>query len=185
MGSNGAQCVNCHMPDRTYMRIDPRRDHSFRVPRPDLSVKLDTPDACTGCHLGKSPRWAADTIDQWYDTQPAPHFAETFTLARLRRPEALPQLGQLAADTTQPSIVRATALELLRQYGPAGLQPIMAALQDNDAVVRLAALGGLDDLPPQARVSMAAPALRDPLRAVRSEAARVLASVPAQSLNDQ
>jgi Flp pilus assembly protein TadD len=50
-GKAGALCVNCHMPETTYMAVDPRRDHSFRVPRPDLSVKLGTPNACTGCHL--------------------------------------------------------------------------------------------------------------------------------------
>jgi tetratricopeptide (TPR) repeat protein len=50
-GSRGTQCVDCHMPQTTYMAVDPRRDHSFRVPRPDLSVKLGTPNACTGCHL--------------------------------------------------------------------------------------------------------------------------------------
>ena len=183
--STGAQCVNCHMPDKTYMRIDPRRDHSFRVPRPDLSVTLDTPDACTGCHLGKTPRWAADTIDKWYGTQRPPHFADAFAAGRAGQPEALGPLAQLAADTAQPAIVRATALELLRQYGPAGLQSIIAALKDNDAMVRIAAVGGLDGLPPQAKISVAAPVLRDPLRAVRSEAARVLASVPTPSFNAQ
>ena len=185
MGSIGAQCVNCHMPATTYMRIDPRRDHSIRVPRPDLSVKLGTPDACTGCHLGKSPAWAADTIDTWYGTQRAPHFAETLALGRAGQPETLSQLAPLAANTAQPAIVRATALELLRQYGAAGLQPIIAALHDDDPMVRIAAVGGLDDLPPQARLSVIAPALRDPLRAVRSEAARALASVPAQSFTAQ
>ena len=51
-GTAGAACVNCHMPATTYMAVDSRRDHSFRVPRPDLSVSLNTPNACTGCHLG-------------------------------------------------------------------------------------------------------------------------------------
>jgi predicted CXXCH cytochrome family protein len=51
MGTKGAQCVECHMPQTTYMDVDPRRDHSIRVPRTDLSVKLGTPNACTGCHL--------------------------------------------------------------------------------------------------------------------------------------
>ena len=36
--SVGAKCVNCHMPTKTYMMVDRRRDHSLRVPRPDLSV---------------------------------------------------------------------------------------------------------------------------------------------------
>jgi tetratricopeptide (TPR) repeat protein len=50
-GGTGAQCVNCHMPATTYMAVDPRRDHSLRIPRPGLSVELGTPNACTGCHL--------------------------------------------------------------------------------------------------------------------------------------
>jgi len=50
-GSSGATCVGCHMPATTYMDVDPRRDHSFRIPRPDLSVQLGTPNACSGCHL--------------------------------------------------------------------------------------------------------------------------------------
>ena len=50
-GTAGAMCVNCHMPHRTYMDVDKRRDHSLRVPRPDLSVALGTPNACSGCHV--------------------------------------------------------------------------------------------------------------------------------------
>lgn len=51
VGSEGAKCVNCHMPGRTYMDLDFRHDHSFRIPRPDLSVKWGTPNACTACHV--------------------------------------------------------------------------------------------------------------------------------------
>lgn len=54
VGSPGSLCVECHMPETTYMSIDPRRDHSLRVPRPDMSVKYSTPNACTQCHLDKS-----------------------------------------------------------------------------------------------------------------------------------
>lgn len=39
------------MPVTKYMAVDPRRDHSLRIPRPALSVELGTPNACTGCHL--------------------------------------------------------------------------------------------------------------------------------------
>ncbi|GAB5405752.1 MAG: tetratricopeptide repeat protein [Aureliella sp.] len=53
-GTPGAQCVNCHMPSTTYMEVDARRDHSLRIPRPDLSQKLGTPNACTGCHLDEN-----------------------------------------------------------------------------------------------------------------------------------
>jgi Flp pilus assembly protein TadD len=51
MTGTGSACVECHMPQTTYMEVDPRRDHSFRIPRPDLSVKLGTPNACTRCHI--------------------------------------------------------------------------------------------------------------------------------------
>lgn len=52
-GSTGAACVECHMPATTYMDVDPRRDHGFRIPRPDLSVRYKTPNACTQCHLAQ------------------------------------------------------------------------------------------------------------------------------------
>jgi hypothetical protein len=61
-GSKGAECVSCHMPARLYMVVDARRDHSFRVPRPDLTVKLGTPNACGDCHRREGARWAAEAI---------------------------------------------------------------------------------------------------------------------------
>ena len=64
--TKAAQCVSCHMIERFYMVIDGRRDHSFRVPRPDLSVKIGTPNACTDCHAGRTAQWAADAVVQWY-----------------------------------------------------------------------------------------------------------------------
>ena len=52
--SKGSLCVECHMPATTYMDVDPRRDHSFRIPRPDLSIQLGTPNACVACHIADS-----------------------------------------------------------------------------------------------------------------------------------
>ena len=53
----GSQCANCHMPETTYMVVDPRRDHSLRIPRPDLSDKTGAPNACTQCHEDKTNGW--------------------------------------------------------------------------------------------------------------------------------
>jgi tetratricopeptide (TPR) repeat protein len=68
-GSAGAQCVECHMPTTTYMAVDARRDHSLRAPRPDMSVKFGTPNACTGCHLDKKklPEDQQTKIRQYLD----------------------------------------------------------------------------------------------------------------------
>lgn len=178
--SSGAQCANCHMPTQTYMVVDPRRDHSFRIPRPDLSVKLGTPNACTMCHLGRTAQWAADVVATWYGPQrrQEAHYADTLAAGRAGRPEAVPLLSQLAAATTPSTMVRATALDLLQRYGTAGISTMVAALHDADPLVRATAVGGLDRMPPQPRLAAVAPLLTDPIHAVRLEAARVLASVP-------
>jgi tetratricopeptide (TPR) repeat protein len=180
VGSAGAQCVNCHMPAKTYMVVDPRRDHSIRIPRPDLAVKLGTPDACTGCHLGRTARWAAEVVTQWYGTPTSSHYAETLAAGRAGRREALPELTRLAGASDAPAIVRATALDLLGQYGTAGAEAIVAALKDPNPLLRVAAVGGLSGFPPRVQLEGAAPLLGDPVRAVRIEAARVLAAVPAE-----
>jgi predicted CXXCH cytochrome family protein len=181
VGSAAARCVSCHMPARTYMVVDPRRDHSFPVPRPDLTAKLGTPNACNTCHADRPARWAVAAMRRRYgpDALRTRHYAEPIAAGRAGARDAGPNLIVLAGDASQPAIVRATALELLRGYGAAGVPAMVAATKDEDPLVRAAAVGGLDNLPPTERVGLAAPLLRDPIRAVRIGAARALASVPA------
>ena len=64
--SKGAQCVNCHMPENRYMGVDDRRDHSFKIPRPDISLVYGTPNACTKCHTDKTAQWASDSLNKWH-----------------------------------------------------------------------------------------------------------------------
>jgi tetratricopeptide (TPR) repeat protein len=180
--SPSASCVACHMPVRTYMVVDPRHDHSLRIPRPDLSARLGTPNTCNDCHADRSADWAAEAVATWYgpERRQEPRFAEAFAAGRRGAPEAGPALAALVADPDQPGIVRATALELLRAQGPEAAAVLVAATRDRDPLVRAAAVGGLDSLPPEPRLEAAAPLLEDPLRLVRVEAARVLASLPAE-----
>src|SRR5205809_5918452 len=83
-GSPGALCVNCHMPARKYMGIDARRDHAIRIPRPDLTVKIGTPNVCSGCHADRTPEWAADAIARWYgpDRRLEAHYGEVLAAGR-------------------------------------------------------------------------------------------------------
>ena len=178
--SPGAQCVSCHMPARTYMQIDPRRDHSFRVPRPDLSVKLGTPNACSGCHLDRDAEWAAATVAGWAGAtghQANAHFAEAFLAGSSGAVEAVPALGSIATDRTRPAIVRASALELLGAFGASTAPIHVAATRDDDPLVRAVATRGLALLEPEQRIAAGVPLLRDPIRAVRVEAGRVLAAI--------
>jgi predicted CXXCH cytochrome family protein len=186
VGSTGAACVACHMPTTTYMVVDPRHDHSLRVPRPDLSVQLGTPNACNGCHANRDARWAAAQVREWYGRAPRGHqsFAKAFAAANANEPDAQAQLRAIAADTSHPAIARATAsAQLTAELGKTSLDAIAAAALDHNPLVRLAALQSLSGAPPNERVRLAAPLLGDPLRAVRIEAVSALATVPAAQLS--
>jgi predicted CXXCH cytochrome family protein len=183
--SEAARCVSCHMAARTHMVVDPRRDHSFRVPRPDLSVALGTPNACTGCHRNRSAQWAADRVTAWGGPgrRGTPDFAGALDAARRGLPEAAPALAALATDRSQPGIARATALSHLPEFLTAATVPALeSALRDPDALVRMAALRAAEALPPERRGPLAAPLVRDPVRAVRLGAAHALAGTPPAAL---
>ncbi|MCZ6915345.1 MAG: tetratricopeptide repeat protein [Gemmatimonadetes bacterium] len=178
-GSAGARCVECHMPETTYMVIDPRRDHGIRVPRPDLSVALGTPNACTQCHVDRSPAWAEQAVTRWYGPDRPPHYGEALHLGRLGVPTADVALAALVADSATPKIVKASAIELLGNYGGGrSLQAIDEALGDVDPLVRMAAARASAVMEPSDRYQAVFALLRDSLRAVRDEAALVLAAVP-------
>jgi len=179
-GTPGALCVSCHMPARTYMIVHARRDHGIRIPRPDLTVKIGTPNACSGCHADHPPEWAADAVARWYGPtrRQETHYGEVIAAGRAGRPGAEAALTTLAQDAAQPAIVRATALDLLGRYGPASVPASVAGTHDADPAVRTAAVHGLERVPPAERVALVAPLLGDPRRAVRIEAARVLSAAP-------
>lgn len=183
--SAGARCVACHMPERTYMVVDPRRDHSFRVPRPDLAAQTESPDTCTDCHRDRTPQWAAGAIDQWYG-QPRRrewHYGQALHAARRYRRDGEGALLQLLDTDTTPAIARATAVSLLARYpGPRTAAALTRAASDADPLLRLAAVEASALLPPADRVRVLAPLLSDSRRAVRIAAAAALAVVPEAAL---
>lgn len=183
-GTAGSQCVNCHMPARHYMVVDSRRDHSLRIPRPDLSLRLGVPNACNACHTEQSAAWAAAAVTRWFGERHYPtHYGETFAAARAGDPAAAPALQALAADALQPAIVRATALAELARFPGAGLVAgIDTASRQSEPLLRLAAAMALQGLPPPLRLRSGAALLADPLLGVRVEAAQHLAGTAAGTL---
>ena len=185
VGSAGARCVECHMPTRTYMVIDARRDHSIRIPRPDLSVKIGTPNACTNCHTDKPAQWALDAVDKWYGHTPVgfQRFAETLEAGAAGAPGAQQLLEGLVADHEQPAIARASALSMLKDYAPAATDDaVRAGVADESALVRRALAQAMSNSEPTASAATLAPLLSDPVRDVRIEAAEVLGGVPMDNL---
>jgi predicted CXXCH cytochrome family protein len=183
-GTPGAQCVSCHMIERIYMVVDGRRDHSFRLPRPDLSERLGTPNACTDCHADKPARWAAEAVTNWYGARPW-HFGEALAAGRAGRPGAAAELLRTIDDARLPAIARATAVTLLPPSAdPRALAAVHRAAGDSDPLVRRAAAESLTAFEVAPRIEIGVPLLADPVRTVRLEAVGSLLDVPRSALSD-
>ena len=175
--SPAGQCVSCHMPTVTYMVVDPRHDHSFRVPRPDLSIELGTPDVCTECHRDKPAGWAAAELKARLGHAPSGFqtFGVAFHASDQGAPGAASMLARIAADPAEPSIVRASAITRAVALRPTANFDYRTALRDPDPVVRAAAAGAVRGHDAAELVANLAPLLHDSIREVRIEAAAALA----------
>jgi len=184
--SKGALCVECHMPERIYMGVDARRDHGLRIPRPDLSPVLDSPNACTGCHASMTDAWAAKKVAAWYGEgrRREQHWGGAIHAGRNAAVGAAELLGAASTDSQVPAIARATAVSLLPRYaGPESIGIFNEALHDESPIVRTAALTAIDGLQPELLAPLTSGHLDDPVRSVRFEAARILASLPPGTLD--
>lgn len=175
----GGQCVNCHMPAKNYMVLDARRDHSFRIPKPGLSVTVGAPNACNQCHDNKSAQWSLDSVTEWYGEQSLPQYALAFNAANQYRINAEEELLEVIKASENSGIVRGTALSLLANgITQRSLPAIKAAVGDNDPLVRMGVVNTLDALPPTMRGEIGLPLLSDPLRVIRAETARHMVDLP-------
>jgi tetratricopeptide (TPR) repeat protein len=164
------------MPERTYMAIDDRRDHSFRIPRPDLTERIGTPNACNGCHTDRGAAWAAAAIAKWYgnDAFSRPEFGTALAAARFGH--ANDALREVVESPQHPGIARATALALLAHpMSGDDFRVLSSGIGDPDPLLRIAAHRVLRDLPGDIRSRFGFDGLADPVRGVRIEAAQAFA----------
>jgi predicted CXXCH cytochrome family protein len=177
-GTARVDCVSCHMPSATYMVIDSRHDHSFRVPRPAQTVQFGVPNTCNQCHREQSAQWAADQVAKWYGHPPEGYqrYAEALYNSERRTPGSLARLTGLAGDTLQPGIARATAVSRLAGYqSPSATSAAALLLGDRNSLLRTAAVTALENTEPAERVRLLTPRLSDSLLVVRISAAQALA----------
>ncbi len=185
-GTKGAQCVECHMPEKTYMVVDPRRDHSIRIPRPDLTVKFGVPNACNRCHDDKDAAWAAQKIRdvKGPDRPRELRHPGAFHAFRNHKPDAENLLLAAARDPEAPAFTRAGALLALRNFlGPATIAEARNQLKAENPVLRVAAVSSLENLPAGELPATLAPMLADPVLTVRTEAARILSRLGLESFS--
>jgi len=171
-------CVDCHMPSRDYMVIDGRRDHSFRVPRPDLTLSTGSPNACENCHEEKGAEWASATLNDWNGGVRPIHYAEAIAAGRGRNAGANALLVDVVNNTSFPGIARATAVSLIgAPLDSASVAAIRSGLNNADALLRLGSLRALRNAPGELLVQLVSPLLTDSVRAVRIETASLLSRV--------
>ncbi|WP_170348777.1 multiheme c-type cytochrome [Ruegeria atlantica] len=183
--SAGAQCVSCHMIERVYMGVDWRRDHSFRIPRPDLGLGQD---ACTDCHQSEDQAWAAGQIQGWFpdSTQRREHFGTTFQVALTGQADGPEALLEIATDPNMAGIVRATAAYLLQPFAsPEVAAKTAPMLSDTNPLVRANAAALQREAALPDRVGRLEPLLSDPMRNVRISAAKEFLNIPAQALTSE
>ena len=135
-----------------------------------------------------SAEWAAKAVAEWYPNgrQTTPHYGTALHAGRTGAVDAERQLDRLILDKTQPAIVRASALQLLTRYASAASEPaIRAGITDPDPLVRMAAPQALPPSAPRSLIEAILPLLSDPVRAVRVEAARVIAGTDPQTMTPE
>ena len=187
-GSDGARCVSCHMPTRTYMVVHERRDHRIAVPRPDLSDALGTPNACAACHAERGNAWAAAAIALHRSgRRQGPSGAEllgpALWSARHEQPDAAPSVRALLANPAVAGLSKATALAALGAGAPGEAAAFAGPLlRDPDPWLRLGAVEALHAAPDAERAPLLADAASDASRAVRWAVAPLLGTARAGAL---
>ena len=175
----GTECVQCHMPTRRYMGVDDRHDHRFGVPRPDLTLSLGVPNACTdSCHSQKDAQaaahWAKQEIEKRFGGKRPDTFANALHAARQIRPGGDQLLLQVVKNKKYAPIVRATALLELGGYPNFDSSTLSSHQRDPDPLVRRA-LAQLAVSWPEPQLSdLLHKLLSDRVRSVRLEAVRGL-----------
>ncbi len=184
--TEGSQCINCHMTGKNYMGNDFRRDHSFRIPRPDQSAEYNTPNACNGCHKEQTNQWSANWIVKWYGPKRKDHFSDALLLSSnidLTLNERK-SLDNFINDLNYPAIARATVIENLNYINNDQYEALLLSLKDSSAIVRYNAMMKFRFLSLQDRLSIAVNHLNDSTKLVRIAAAQILIGYDGASLNE-
>jgi len=184
--STGAQCVNCHMPESTYMEIDARRDHGFHIPTPNLAKQLGTPDTCLSCHKDKDSQWSADKVNSWYlesFVSEEKDFVRVFSAINLTLNEkqlqgVASELSRIAQTPSYAGIIRASALSKMASVSNTNtIIAIARAVKNPDENIRLGAIEGAQTMRGAEKWRVLSPLLSDKVLAVRISTAFSLTSM--------
>ncbi|GGC04790.1 hypothetical protein GCM10011352_33690 [Marinobacterium zhoushanense] len=169
LGSEGARCVSCHMPQTTYMQVDARREHNFTTPDPLTAAQAGSPDPCLACHQDRDRNWSAKQVSQLW-----PNHRERSDWFSVQR-AALPVMKAFLENNERAPLLRASLLEMqapqLAHEAPA---LVAAQLDSESTLLRESAWRAALDLPADSLAQFADKGLSDPTLAVRLAAFETL-----------
>jgi len=182
--TKGAECISCHMDGKVYMGNDYRKDHSFRIPRPDQSVAYGTTNACNSCHKDKDAKWAATAVTKWYGAERAYHFSDDLLPASALDENAMVHLQNLLTNDSVPTIIQSTAIEYLQYVNhPKAFELILVSLINKEPLVRQSGYVAMLSYPANARTEPGLKGLDDSVKAVRLMAFRTVIDMDVTLLN--
>ncbi len=185
-GSQGAICVNCHMPQTEFGRMI-RTDHSFRPPMPEATIKFGSPNACNICHTDKSPEWANKIVKKRKHSNYQEETLEWAQLIKEARNSDWTHLNKMLQHINEGKlneVVLTSFIRLLANcHDDSKWETIINALNSKYTLVRAAAASGLTgNFSEQARNALVG-ACKDKYRLVRVSAAVPLAAFPPEQFS--
>jgi predicted CXXCH cytochrome family protein len=139
-GSEGARCLNCHMPRLNEGIQDVVRTHMIYSPTRADMIEANHPNACNLCHTDRPIEWTLGTLKEWYGAT----YDERKIAANYpdrARPVAV---GWLNSPNPSVRLVAAAAVSRARDVG--ALPQLMDALDDPYLVNRQFACKGLEEM---------------------------------------
>ena len=176
MQSDGAMCINCHMPKSTFMGVDARGDHSFRIPRPELSISHNQPNACTTCHDDKTAEWALQQLSALHPDRKGPSGLEIAKL-EVYSSMSLDSIKRVADAPAQPAIVRANAIAQLIWFDNLSSEMLKPYIESDKPLIRLAAAQAGERLSQRDKATMLPALLTDKYKSIRVAAVHSLVDV--------
>jgi predicted CXXCH cytochrome family protein len=139
-GSEGARCMNCHMPRINEGIEDVVRTHTIYSPTRADMLEANHPNACNLCHTDRPIDWTLAHLKQWYGAR----CDEGRIAANYPNRGGPVGLGWLKSNNASVRLVAVEAMTRARDFR--SLPHLIDALDDSHLVNRQFAYKGLQEM---------------------------------------